>query len=215
MKKAYGGEEERSHYYECIAKSFFSHRGAPFVLSSQEFELINTWEKTGIPLSVVLEGIKKAYEERGKRKRKAKMFSLSFCDRFVMEGFSLYKEKRVGQKSARSKKGPKEQRVLSEVKKFLKEIPSRVEYLRIPYSQVQKKLSQGKMDEEDLERTEEAIELLLIQNATSEEKEAAKKETLQRLMTNSREEFEKVFTVILTKHLRTKYKIPHISPFYY
>lgn len=55
-------KEAGSKYFQSIALHFFKHRGAPFFLSSKELDYIAGWEKMGIPLHVVLEGIERSFE---------------------------------------------------------------------------------------------------------------------------------------------------------
>ena len=68
---------ETSQYFQAVSRFFYEQRGAPFFLSSKEIENIRKWKNMGIPLKIVLEGIKDCFvTHRGKSGRKGKILSL-------------------------------------------------------------------------------------------------------------------------------------------
>jgi len=206
----------RSQYFQTIARFFFEQRGVPFFLSSKELDLIETWEKMGIPLRVVLEGIRASFEDTRMRPgKKRKIFSLTFCNVCVLKAFEQHKEKRVGQKRKVEKRSEKQKRIKTEVRRFLNCIPEHMDYLRDVYSRIYREHLQKDFDEENLEKQEERIEELFVINATHEEKEKVRREVLEEFQVKNEDEFKRIFRIKLVKHLRKKYKVPHISPFYY
>ena len=209
-------KEAGSKYFQSIALHFFKHRGAPFFLSSKELDYIARWEKMGIPLHVVLEGIERSFESyRRKPGRKTKIQSLAFCDLQVLKAFELDRERKVGHKKRIVERHEKRDRAKTEVERFLAKIPHQISYLKEAYSLAQKLLSQSHFDEEELERIEGKIEELLWKNSVDEEKERVKSGVLKDYEFKQEEEFERIFKIKLVKVLRDKYKIPYISLFYY
>ncbi len=75
---------EESDYYRTIEREFVKRRGDPLILSNAEWLLIRRWRKRGLPLRVVLRGIRDAFDAhehswaRGKKVR-----SLRYCDASV------------------------------------------------------------------------------------------------------------------------------------
>jgi len=209
-------KEAGSKYFQSIALHFFKHRGAPFFLSSKELDYIARWEKMGIPLHVVLEGIERSFESyRRKSGRKTKIQSLAFCDLQVLKAFEQNRERKVGHKKRIVERHEKRDRAKAEVERFLAKIPQKIYYLKEAYSLAQKMLSQSHFDEEELERIEGKIEELLWKNSLDEEKERVKSGVLKDYEFKQEEEFERILKIKLVKVLRDKYKIPYISLFYY
>lgn len=210
------GEERRSQYFQTIARYFFEHRGAPFFLSSKELDLIAHWEKLGIPLRVVLEGMRRSFEgDKLRSKTKGKIFSLSYCDSQVLKAFQQYRERRVGKGEMVKERETKKKKAKAEVDRFLKTMPSRVIYLRDIYSQARRILSRKDFQEEELERLEEEIEELLFLRASDQEKERVKNEVRNEYGARGDEELTSIWRIKLIKLLREDNKIPYLSLFYY
>ena len=209
-------DKKRSEYFQSIARHFFKHRGAPFFLSSKDLDFISRWEKMEIPLPVVLEGIKRSFENYGRRAgRKAKIQSLAFCNLQVLKAFEQERERKVGHKKRIVERDEKRNRAKAEVQKFLETIPLQTSYLKEAYSRAQKILSKSHFNEEELERIEGEIEELLWSNSPDEEKDRVKREVSKDYEFKEEEEFVRIFKIKLVKVLRDKYKIPYISLFYY
>lgn len=215
--KVSGAEgKRRSQYFQIIARHFFSWRGAPFFLSSKELGLIAQWEQAAIPLRVVLEGMRRAYEKVRLRKGKgSKILSLSYCDFQVIKAFEQYKERRVGGRRIVTERKEKRNMAKAEVNKFIKTIPPPIYFLKDIYLLAQRVLSKADFKEEELERIEEEIEVLLFKNSSSEEKEKMRKEVIIKYNFRDEQELSSIWRIKLVKHLRDKYKIPYISLFYY
>lgn len=209
-------EGKSSQYFQTIARHFFEHRGAPFFLSSKELDLIAQWEKIGIPLRVVLEGMKKSLETSlfGIRK-KGKIFSLSYCDYQVLKAFQQYRDRQVGKGERVKEREEKKKKAQAEVGRFLKTMPSQLFYLIDVYSRAQRVLSGKDVEEEELERLEGKIEELLFSRTTDQEKERVKKEVRREYGSRNEEDLAPIQKIKLVKFLREEYKIPYISLFYY
>lgn len=210
------GDDKKSQYYQTIARHFFKHRGAPFFLSSKELDLIASWENMRIPLGVVLEGMRRSFQDsRLGQKRKGKILSLSFCDFQVLKAFEQYRERKVGKWEIVQEREEKKTRAKAEVERFLKALPSRLVFLRDIYSQAQTLLSKKDFEEEDLERLEDEIEELLSEKATDQEREKVRDEVCKEYEIKNEEDLSSIWKIKLVKFLREKYKIPYVSLFYY
>lgn len=213
-----GRLDQRSGYYQTIAKFFIEERGAPFFLSSKELDIVSRWEKMNIPLRVILEGIKRSFERSRHRLRKRrKPYTLDYCHSFVLEAFKQYEERWVGQKKQDASGGRqgRERRILVEVEKFLEDIPEGLLLLKPVYTKLYKKLSGGKVTEEELEKAEETIERLIEESISAEQAETITAEILFEFGVKSGAKFDHIFRIKAVKAKRKKYQIPHVSPFYY
>jgi hypothetical protein len=208
--------KKRSKYFQSIARHLFKLRGAPFFLSSKELDYVARWEKMGIPLHVVLEGIERSFEIHNEKSgRKAKIQSLAFCDPQVLKAFEQDRERKVGHRKSVVERYEKRDRAKAEVKSFLARLSHQINYLREAFTLAQKLLARGDLDEEELERLDGEIEELLWENSSDKEKERVKSEVLKDYEFRQKEELERIFKIKLVKVLRDKYKIPYISLFYY
>ncbi len=209
-------DNQRSEYYQSIARYFFRQRGAPFFLSPTELNLVEEWEKMEIPLPVVLEGIRMAFDNYMRKPgRKTKIQSLSYCENQVLRAFDQYRDRRVGGERRRLERAEKRIRANAEIKKFLNILPGQIEYLKDAYSRAQRLFSQGPVDEEELERIEAEVEELIWEHSLEEERERVKKDVRSEYKIEEGEEFLRILRIKLVKILRDRYKIPYISLFYY
>jgi hypothetical protein len=210
------GLDRRSGYYQTITKYFIDLRGAPFFLSSKELDMVRQWEERGIPLRVVLEGIRQSFEQTGYRHRKRRR-PLDYCHSFVLRAFEQHEDRRIGRKKARAFQGEKGRntRICLEVEKFLAEIPEELHSLRPVYVTLHKKLSGGKVTEAELEKAEETIERLMEESLSDAQKESLTTEIRSEFGKIGGSEFEQIFRIKALRRLRDKHKIPHVSPFYY
>ncbi|MGD9346766.1 MAG: hypothetical protein PVH84_12940 [Candidatus Aminicenantes bacterium] len=209
------GLDRRSAYYRTIEKLFIDLRGAPFLLSSKELYIIKQWEEGGIPLRVVLEGIRRSFE-RSRPQQGKRRISLDYCHPNVMRAFAQYKNRRVGQKREKAM-GEKSRNpeLLLEVERFLTDIPEELCALRPIFSSLQKKLSSGKATEEELEMAEETVEGLIEESVTSAERKKITEKMRSEFGSLTGAKFDQVFRIMAVKQKREKHKIPHVSPFYY
>jgi hypothetical protein len=113
---------ERDRYFQEISRAFLARRGAPFFLSPKDLELIASWEKAGVPLAVVLEGIDRAFAplSEGKRPR-GKVLTMAYCLNQVRKLHDLRRDRRVGHpgKAAAPGRDAKRIQALTAVDEFL------------------------------------------------------------------------------------------------
>lgn len=206
---------KRSRYFQEIARAFFDLRGAPFVLSSKDQMTIATWEEEGVPLTIVLEGLRRAFDGYRKQNPEGKMPALSFCHHEVMKAFEEYRERRVGRARKVVSREEKRKRVWAEVERFRRELPSRWNHLQPILDEALRLLSGPAVVEEELERLEEKLEAVLLEQAPEEEKVEVRRWVLAELSGRRQAGFEQAYSIRLVKSLRQKLKIPHFPLYYY
>jgi hypothetical protein len=206
----------RSRYFQEIAQAFFDLRGAPFVLSSKDMVAISSWEETGIPLRVVLEGIRRAFENYRKRQAGGrKMSSLSYCHAEVLKAFAEYRDRSVGRRSREILREEKKKKAEIEVDKFLTSLPAEVAWLRDIYEEAHRALCGITASEETLEKMEANVEALILRKAPGADKNDVEKRIQAEYRSRPGSEIPDILRVRLIQFIREKYKIPHLSLFYY
>jgi hypothetical protein len=76
--------DPEAEYYQSVEEYFVSRRGDPLILSNADWTLVRKWRLAGIPLRVVLRGIRDALDAHGVGwSRERKVGSLSYCAREV------------------------------------------------------------------------------------------------------------------------------------
>lgn len=210
--------EKRSRYYQTIAMFFFEQRGAPFFLSSKEFDTVSGWEKMNIPLRVVLEGIKASFEGRKhKTNRRRHPYTLDHSHAAVIKAYAQHKERQVGRKAAdfKAQKESRDKKIRVEVERFLKDIPESLNDLQPVYARILKRLTVRTITEEELEEAEDVIEEIIVRNAPPGQKRIIGAEITQEFGVRRGKKFDQIFRMKVVKSMREKFKIPHVSPFYY
>jgi hypothetical protein len=209
-------DREQSLYFQKIARHFLSRRGAPFFLSAKDLDLISSWEEAGLPLPVVLEGIEKAFDSYRLRQRKAdKVLSLSFCNTQVSKAFQQHRERRVGGSQKIVSRQEKRGRLQAEIERFLAHLPAEVEFLKEIYQEARQKIAGTDAIDEAMEDLDGRVERLLLASAAEEDRDRVKKEIRADGRRLAKDELTRVMSIQLVRHLRNKYKIPYLSPFYY
>ena len=76
--------DPEAEYYQSVEEYFVSRRGDPLILSNADWTLVRKWRLAGIPLRVVLRGIRDALDAHAVGwSRERKVGSLSYCAREV------------------------------------------------------------------------------------------------------------------------------------
>jgi len=71
-------------YYQAVEEYFVSRRGDPLFLSNADWHLIRKWRQAGLPLRVVLRGIRDALDGHAHSwSRERKVGSLAYCEQEV------------------------------------------------------------------------------------------------------------------------------------
>lgn len=206
----------QSEYYQSVARTIIMMRRSPIILSSEERDCIFQWDRKKIPLIVVKEGIRRAYEnfsrKRGPRK---KTFTLNYCRVQVEKAFEAYRERRVGVNQRDKISVNRKDRLYGEVVRFLGSLTATEGYLKEPFCLAEARLSSGDCSEKYLESLDKEVEKLIWEHSSSWEKKQAEKDILSEYGAVDREEKERILRIKTVKSLRESKKIPYLSLFYY
>jgi hypothetical protein len=209
-------ETDKNLYFQEIARRFLARRGAPFILSGRELDLISSWDRAGIPLPVVFEGIERAFEHLRERKRgPGRGLSLAFCRTYVAAAFERHRDRQVGGEGASRPSRDRALGMRAEIDRFLAKMPEEVSFLKHLYCEARGKMAESSIPGESLERLDQKVERLLISRAGAAAREAAKKKILAEHGALSGSELEVAIETLLVKDARDKFKIPYLSSFYY
>jgi hypothetical protein len=208
-------DEETSRYLQAVSRFFVEHRGAPFFLSPEEINTIMEWKNMGIPLQIVREGIESCFAARRKRPgQKRKILSLSFCRPSVLKEYEAYRERKIGLSGKSFRKEDKRRELKKAVENFLTVCPDRFPDIREVFSRALDLISQD-VPEEIFEDLENEVETLAAGMASDAEKEQVRTAVLAEFAGRSSQEKERIQHLMLIKHVRGKYAIPHIPLYYY
>ncbi|MGD0962880.1 MAG: hypothetical protein ABSA57_03150 [Candidatus Acidiferrales bacterium] len=97
------------NYYTEIEEHFWKKRGAHLLVSPLDWAIVETWQKAGIPLGVVLKGIDRAFESWERSKRAAggrQLKSLAYCVDAVLDAASEAQEAAAGSGPELKRTGP-------------------------------------------------------------------------------------------------------------
>jgi hypothetical protein len=79
-----GPVDPEAEYFQSVEEYFVERRGDPLLLSNADWLLIRRWRRAGIPLRIVLRGIRDALDGHAHSwGRKRKVGSLRYCEREV------------------------------------------------------------------------------------------------------------------------------------
>ncbi len=87
------------NYYTEIEEHFWKKRGAHLLVSPLDWAIVETWQKAGIPLGVVLKGIDRAFESWTRSKRAAggrQLKTLAYCVDAVLDAAAEAQEAAAG-----------------------------------------------------------------------------------------------------------------------
>jgi hypothetical protein len=86
------------NYFTEIEEYFWKKRGAHLLVSPLDWAIMETWQKAGIPLEVVLKGIDRAFESYGRSRRGAgkPLKSLAYCTDAILEAVAESQEAAAG-----------------------------------------------------------------------------------------------------------------------
>lgn len=209
-------KENKSFYFQEIARAFFGLRGAPFVLSSTDMVTISSWEERGIPLRIVLEGIERAFENYRKRAvRGRKMSSLSFCQAEILRAYAEFRDRGVGRSEKGESREDKRKKIKVEVERFLKLLPAEAGFLGEVYREALAALSRKEASEETLERLDARAEELIAKQADASDRTEVERRVRADFPGRSAEELRGICLIELVKRWRERYRVPYLSYFYY
>ncbi|MBM3295523.1 MAG: hypothetical protein FJY82_13520 [Candidatus Aminicenantes bacterium] len=210
--------DERARYFREISGAFLRRRGAPFFLSPKDLALVEAWEKEGVPLAAVLEGIDKAFERRpGGTRLRGKILSLAFCQAAVRRSFDQHRERGTGGRRPPAASGlaAKTARAAAAVDEFLA-LPGGVpEFLKEVFLEARRELAGPAPAGERLESLDERVDALLAGASAPADREAAEREVRLGHGGLPAAERAAAAATLLVKTLRRKFRVPYLSLFYY
>ena len=208
-------EKAQNEYYQAIAREFLRRRGAPILLSPRDVAVIAEWEKNGVPLGVVTEGIGRAFDGIRDRSRGTKGLSLSFCDPQVRKALAQHADRAAGRGKPPAPRSAKVEKALKEIAGCLRSLPSRDRELRPLFEDASGLLAQAAPDEEALEKVDDQVDAVLWSRASASEREALKRHIAGELAGLDPAEGEVAVRTRFIKSSRQKQKVPYVSLFYY
>jgi len=84
------------NYYTEIEEYFCQKRGAHLLVSTLDWAVIESWQRTGVPLEIVLKGIDRAFEKYDAKRRGRPIKSLLYCVDAVAQVAEEAKEAAAG-----------------------------------------------------------------------------------------------------------------------
>jgi hypothetical protein len=212
------GEGGRAGYFREVSRAFLERRGAPFFLSPRDLALVAAWERAGLPLAVVLEGIEKAFEpRRGRSGPRGKVLALAFCRPAVERAFELHRERAVGGRRRAEASRPENKRsaALAALDAFLAASQASPAGLGEILSEAREELRTGSPDADALIRLDERVDSILASRVPEGERAAAR-ELVRREHARLRgASLEAAVRTLLAKEARARAGVPYVSLFYY
>jgi hypothetical protein len=99
---------EAQRYFRRVEDVFIELRGAPLLLSPQDWHIARGWYERGIPLEIVEGALRDLFEKRRAREIDARVHSLSYCASAVDEAFRMVEELQAPGYRAPESGGPQE-----------------------------------------------------------------------------------------------------------
>ena len=92
------------NYFTEIEEYFWKKRGAHLLVSPLDWAIMETWQKAGVPLEAVLQGIDRAFEsyQRSRRGAGKPLKSLAYCTDAVLETAEEKQEAAAGAPASRN-----------------------------------------------------------------------------------------------------------------
>jgi hypothetical protein len=75
----HGGEGATGRYFRAIEEAFIRLRGAPLLLSPEDWRQADDWRRRGVPLELVLATLEQVFVRRAERGAAGKIQSLRYC----------------------------------------------------------------------------------------------------------------------------------------
>lgn len=173
-------------YLNRVEDFFIEKRGTPFILSSEDVQLILYWFKKGVPEKVIKNGIETVFERLKDKGEEKKINSIKYCAQKIEE---LFKEEEKKASRSWHTKG-EEIDIVSSLNKAKEAINSffenKIEYKKQKENylkKIEKLKNLEDLDEieDNLKKIEEKIIDLYYKNIIPEEKEMQKKEVEKNL----------------------------------
>jgi len=210
------GQADRSRYFRDASRAFLRLRGAPFILSARELHVLSSWEKEGIPLGSVLEGLEAAFRRpaSGASSGRGKI-SLVYCDAFVRRAYDRHRERAVGGRPPARGRAERKERIRREAAAFLDDAPGDLPGLKDLFRRALRLAEDEGESEAELGRLEDEVENMLLTHCPEDERRRAERQVRHEAPSASEESLERKLRARLLKNLRVRYRVPFVSYPYY
>jgi len=226
------------NYFSEIEETFIRRRGKSLLLSPLDWTLIESWQKRGIPLHIVIRSVEKIFDDIEKDPKRGKNIkSIAYCGDEVERQYRDWLASQAGAAQTGNEEGQEaagNSEILSHLVALTQAISEAGEKtgrgLQPVLSEILKKLEKlksgaeksSKIDAEKIEaeltEMETALDKALLDNAGEKEVSAARKEVEMQLGQYAgrmqQDVYEKTFELMLIKKLRAKAGLPAFSLFY-
>ena len=232
------------NYFTEIEEYFWQKRGAHLLVSPLDWAIVETWQKSGIPLPAVLRGIDRAFESYARSRRAAggrQLKSLAYCVDAVLDAAEEEKETAAGAGPSVAKKQAAETFSREDLRSFFgrnveristavlavrttqPELATRMEETRSRLDEMLPLIdTPGAMDLEDLERrltvVEEKLTAALTASAPEEFMLEVRREMDHQLAPYRRRmtaaQLSQLERQYVQKRLWERYNLPRLSLFY-
>lgn len=174
-------EKRFKKYLNKVENFFIEKRGTPFILSSEDVQLILYWFKRGVPEKVIKNGIETVFERLKEKSEEKKINSIKYCAQKIEE---LFKEEEKKASRSWHSKG-EEIDIVSSLNKAKEAINSffenKIEYKKQKENYLKKIAKLKNLEnldkiEDNLKKIEEKIIELFYKKIIPEEIEKQKKE---------------------------------------
>jgi len=232
------------NYFTEIEEYFWRKRGAHLLVSPLDWAIMETWQKAGVPLEAVLQGIDRAFEayQRSRRSSGKPLKSLAYCTDAVLEVAEEKQEAAAGVTPAKGRRRQSEPFSRDELRGYLRKNASLVlkaaessmveepalsprlremaETLRTTETLLE---APGALALEDLERRltvlDEKLHATLLSHANEELMLKIRREIDSQLAMYRRkmkaEQLALVEKQYLQKRLLDEYRLPRLSLYYF
>ncbi|MCX8161032.1 MAG: hypothetical protein N3G18_08910 [Candidatus Saccharicenans sp.] len=206
----------RQEYYQKIARAFLKHQPAIFFIPPRDLELISEWEKLGLPLEVIIEGIDRAFARRLAGRRKKNIYSLSQCEKEILKAYAQHQERLVGQQAPRTTgQAEKATRLLQEIHSSLESLPPEWSEVRRILSEALVALQADPPEEARLESLDEELDRVLWDLTPEQEKQRAIAAARQDYPGRTDSQLEEIGRIRMARERRQQFRLPRLALFYY
>jgi hypothetical protein len=222
------------NYFSEIEETFARRRGRNLMVSPLDWTLIESWQKRGVPLHVVLRGIEKVFDSADSQPhRKRAIKSISYCKEEIEVQYAEWLDRQIGKSNGETTKEVEQQNGFFTRETVVEHLENSISALKEcknkafceSFRSAVKKLEDLKTNlNDDFERAEEV--LIGIENFLAGElklhtdsahlnriKQDVEKNLSRYRSKMDKEIYEKTFDLMLLKKLREEAEIPRLSLF--
>ncbi|MBC7364090.1 MAG: hypothetical protein H5U07_06065 [Candidatus Aminicenantes bacterium] len=213
MKQDFSARQE---YYQKIARAFLKHQTSLFFLPPKDVSLISEWEKLGLPLEAILEGIEKTFAKKLAGRRKKKIYSLCQCEREILKAYAQYQDRLAGSSTPETNRLNKVEKARAEINQCLSQLPHfSGSALKKLLTEALDLLKSKEIDESRLEQIDEEIDNLIWESSSPEERDFYLDAARKDYPGKTDRQLQDIQRQLLIKGKRQALKIPYVSLFYH